>query len=339
MTILAIVATLIQDGLIGYLLNRYIMPSDNLILRQALLACIPSLVIDEVAKESGQRVVYFAHFDDSLIPADLPAESIYLRGWQNWGSIVVKVASGIDATSLTYLQREVELLKEFDSPYFPALRFSEVFTENPLTEEHLADRLFVTIEERVESLPLGTVAGNYTTEAAVANLLLKLCSALNMLWAHNKRLVHRDIKPDNILIRPSGEVVIIDLGIVRETGSPGITQTAYPFGPMTAAYAAPEQTVNDKHAITFRTDFFALGIIGYQLLTGTNPFAPTPNTSVAQIMVNVQLHVPPSLNSLGFASPEFSALIEKLLEKQPYKRFRTTEQLISALEFIVGEAT
>ena len=312
------------------------MPSDNPSLRQTLLACIPSLVIDAVAKESGQRVVYFAHFEDSLIPTDLPVESDYLRGWQNWGNIVVKVASGIDATSLTYLQREIELLKEFNSPYFPALRFSEVFTENPLTEEQLADRLFVTIEERVESLPLGSVAASYTTETNVASLLLKLCCALNVLWGHNKRLVHRDIKPDNILIRPNGEVVIIDLGIVRETGSPGITQTAYPFGPMTVAYAAPEQTINDKHAISFKTDFFALGIIGYQLLSGTHPFAPTPNTSVAQIMVNVQQLAPPSLSSLGLASPEFSALIAQLLEKQQYKRFRTPDQLINALNSIAG---
>ena len=155
-----------------------------------------------------------------------------------------------------------------------------------------------------------------------------------MLWAHNKRLVHRDIKPDNILIRPNGEVVIIDLGIVRETGSPGITQTACAWGPMTAAYAAPEQTINDKNAISFKTDFFALGIIGYQLLSGTNPFAPNPNTSFAQIMLNVQQLTPPSLNSLGLASPEFSALIEKLLEKQPYKRFRTPEQLISTLNLL-----
>lgn len=311
------------------------MPSDNLILRQALLACIPSLVIDEVAKESGQRVVYFAHFDDNLIPADLAAESNYLRGWQNWGSIVVKVSSGIDAPSLTYLQREIELLKEFDSPYFPTLRFSEVFTENPLTEEHLADRLFVTIEERVESLPLGSVAGNYTTETSVAQLLFKLCCALNVLWTHNKRLVHRDIKPDNILIRPGGEVVVIDLGIVRETGAPGITQTAYPFGPMTAAYAAPEQTVNDKHAISFKTDFFALGIIGYQLISGKHPFVPAQNTSVAQILVNIQNLAPPSLESLGLASPAFSALIDQLLEKQPYKRFRTPELLMSSLKSIL----
>lgn len=314
------------------------MPSDNANLRQTLQACIPSLVIDAVAKESGQRVVYFAHFDDSLIPADLPPEVDYLNGWSSWGNVVAKVVSGIDANSLSYLQREIELLKEIDSPHFPKLRFSELFTENPLTDEHLFDKLFITIEERVASQPLSAITHKYNTEVSIADLLIKLCKALNILWLHKKKLVHRDLKPDNILIRPDGEVVIIDLGIVRETGSVGITQTAIPFGPMSLHYAAPEQTNNDKYAICFKTDFFALGIIGYQLLAGVNPFIPTPITTPIEILMNIQNYTPPTLYSLGRASPEFSAIIEQMLEKQPYKRYRTPSQLINALTQIARSA-
>lgn len=307
------------------------MPTDNANLRQILQACMPSLVIDSVAKESGQRVVYFAHFDDSLIPADLPPEVEYLKGWGSWGNVVAKVVSGIDANSLIYLQREIELLKEIDSPHFPKLLFSDLFTENPITDEHLFDKLFITIEERVPSQPLSDLSHNYNSEISVADLLFKLCEALNVLWLHKKKFVHRDLKPDNILIRPNGEVVIIDLGIVRETGTAGITQTAGLFGPMSLHYAAPEQTNNDKYAICFKTDFFALGIIGYQLITGVNPFAPTPTTKPIEIITNIQNHTPPTLFSMGRASPEFSTIIEQMLEKQPYKRFRTPSQLMDAL--------
>src|SRR5688572_23584539 len=88
------------------------MPIDSARLRDELHACLPSLVIDSVAKESGQRVVYFGHFDDHLIPNDLPEDSTFLRDWGSWGNIVAKVVSGIDATSLTYLQREVAVLTE-----------------------------------------------------------------------------------------------------------------------------------------------------------------------------------------------------------------------------------
>ncbi|MGC1175999.1 hypothetical protein [Polaromonas sp.] len=69
------------------------MPSDSARLRADLLACFPSLVIDSVAKESGQRVVYFAHFDDALIPSDVLPESEFLHDWCKWGRVVVKVVS------------------------------------------------------------------------------------------------------------------------------------------------------------------------------------------------------------------------------------------------------
>ena len=307
------------------------MPADNQTLRDNLSAVIPSLVIDNVAKESGQRVVYFAHFDDSLIPADLSPESNFLRDWQNWGDVVLKVSSGNDATSLTRLQREIELLKEFDSLYFPKLLFSGIFTENPLTEAHLQEKLFITVEERVDSVPLSAIMGQYDTEDKVVSLLLKLFEALDLLWTHQKRLVHRDLKPDNILIRPNGNVVIIDLGIIRESGTSGITNTGMPFGPMTINYAAPEQTLNDKNAISFKTDFFALGIIAYQLLSGAHPFCISPNQPAMETMTNIQSLNPPSLHSLGVATPEFSFLVERLLEKLPYRRFRTPGMVMNAL--------
>ena len=278
--------------------------------------------------------MYFGHFDDKLIPLDLDPASPYLHGWEQWGSVVVKVVSGIDATTLSYLQRETELLSEFDTPFFPRLYFAETFTENPLTEDALPERLYVTVEEHVESTPLSACQSQYKAEAAVVKLLQRLCVGLSTLWHHEKRLVHRDLKPDNILVKPDGQVAVIDLGIVRETGAPGLTHTASPYGPMSPAYAAPEQVEYDKHSISFKTDFFALGIIAYQLLTGRNPFMASANSSVHEVMHNVLTHDPPSLESLGFATPAFSAVIERMLEKQPYRRFRTPDQLLEALNSI-----
>ena len=67
------------------------MPDDSKALRAELVACLPSLQIDTVAATSGQRVVYFGRFDDSLIPDDIPSDSPFLRGWQDWGKVVIKV--------------------------------------------------------------------------------------------------------------------------------------------------------------------------------------------------------------------------------------------------------
>lgn len=308
------------------------MPVDSEKLRQELMACVPSFVIDAVAKESGQRVVYFGHFEDKLIPADVPPDAGFLHGWEKWGPIVVKVISGIDANSLTYLQREIELLKEFNTPHFPKLRFSEVFTENPITEAKLEERLYLTVEERVNAQPLSMVVNRFKSESQVATLLLRLCGALRTLWDHDKRLVHRDLKPENILIKANGDVVVIDLGIVRETGSAGNTKTFLAWGPMSPAYASPEQVNNDKYSISFKTDFFALGTISYQLCSGVNPFMPHQNCSAFEAMENVARLTPRPLHEVAQVSETFSTVVMKLLAKEPYQRYRTVDQLIQALE-------
>jgi serine/threonine protein kinase len=307
------------------------MPSDSQPLRNILAACLPSFVIDGVAKESGQRVVYYGHFDDSLIPSDIDPDGEFLNGWQAWGNVVAKVAHGTDATSLSRLQRETVLLGELNSPYFPRLFFAETFVENPLTEEPLLERLYVTIEEHVHSAPLSACMDKYSSEASVVDLLRQLATGLSSLWEHSRRLVHRDLKPDNILIRPDGTVVVIDLGIARETGSAGLTHTAHAFGPMSPAYAAPEQVNNDKYAISFKTDFFALGIIAYQCLAGRNPFMKSANCSAHEAMEMVVTHTPPTLSSLGRASEGLSKIVEKMMAKEPYQRHRTTAQLIDEL--------
>lgn len=135
------------------------MPTDTPQLRGHLFACLPSLIIDEVAAESGQRV-YYAHFDDSLIPADIPPpdaeldEAGFLHGWGRWGKIVVKVVSGAGADTLARLQAETAIPEEVRPADFPKLLYSNLFTENPVTEVRLAEGLYVTVEEFIESSPL-----------------------------------------------------------------------------------------------------------------------------------------------------------------------------------------
>lgn len=309
------------------------MPTDSAALRKVLSDCLPSLIITAVAKESGQRVVYFGYFDDSQLPSGLD----YMKGWASWGPIVIKVSSGIDPTSITYLQREIAILEELSSPYYPKLRMHEIFHENPLTEEKLSERIFVTVEERVDAAPLSALKDKYNNEGAVIQLLLRICAALTLLWNHKKKLVHRDLKPDNILIRPNGNAVIIDLGIMREEGAIGITQPHAPWGPLSWHYASPEQATNDRANITFKSDFFALGIISYELLANHNPFVPSASASGPEILHNILNTHPARLDKIGVASKEFSDLLQKLLEKQPFRRHRTVDLLIDDLKKNAGE--
>ena len=206
------------------------MPSDSSQLRSELTACIPSIVIDGVAKESGQRVVYFAHFDDSQIPEEIlrDCESNFLRGWASWGRVVVKVVSGAGVVALTRLQAEANLLIEIKSPQFPNLLYSNYFTENPVTDEPLVESLYVSVEEFVESVPLSDKLFDYIgNPVAVFKIAQSVVRGLRPLWEHKRKFVHRDVKPDNLLLTSEHEIVIIDFGIIRETGAQGITQEGW----------------------------------------------------------------------------------------------------------------
>lgn len=306
------------------------MPQDSPQLRGKIAACLPNFLIDSLAKESGQRVVYFGSFDDKR----LPAGSTDMDGHKLWGDVVLKVSAGTNPNDLAYLQREVGILSELKSPHFPKLLFHEIFSRDPITDEHFAESLFITVEERVPSQPLSVLKQQYKAEKDVLQLLLKLASAMTALWHHPRRLVHRDLKPENILIKCDGDVVIIDLGIVRETGSPGITKSSFQFGPLSFGYGSPEQAKNDKQAISFKSDFFALGVVGYELLAGYNPFlmpGPTP-PSQAEILRRVIDDHPRPLGDLGVCGERTSQVIKRMMEKQPYQRHRSPSILCAELK-------
>lgn len=323
------------------------MPNDSLQLRDDLLACLPSLVIDRPLAESGQRVVYLARFDDSLIPDDVPPPEDddpdakpFLHGWQDWGDIVVKVVSGADSETIARLQAEADILGEVRPTNFPRLLYDNLFYENPVTEERLAERLYVTVEEFIVSKPLNAVIDQYRgNEDRVLDVAIGIAEALLPLWMHPKRFVHRDIKPANVLIRKTGEVVVIDLGIARETGAKGVTKTGFNLAPYTLGFAAPEQIENEKTSITFKTDLFTIGVLMYLLLSGIKPFEPRKNMHDFEILLATKNDNPPPLSQASGASAALSDFIEKAMQKEPFKRHRTPALFIQELRELRGRST
>jgi serine/threonine protein kinase len=308
------------------------MPSDSDQLRADLFACFPSVVIDGVAKESGQRVVYFAHFDDTLIPPDLANESNFLHDWQSWGRVVVKLVSGAGATAITRLQAEVSLLNELKSPQFPKLLYSNYFTENPITDDPLDENLYISIEEFVESLPLSNKLDCYVgNPTEVFRIARSVVCGLRPLWEHPRKFVHRDVKPDNLLLKPDGEIVIIDFGIVRETGAPGITKEGVFQAPASFGYAAPEHLANDKDLVSFKTDVFSLGVVMYELISGQHPFLTRNNMDLFEIANATDNSLPTTLMDLGVANKLESDVVARMMEKKPYLRPRTISLLLDDL--------
>jgi serine/threonine-protein kinase len=155
-----------------------------------------------------------------------------------------------------------------------------------------------------------------------------------LAYAHGRGVVHRDIKPDNILLdAENGRAMVTDFGIARavqEGGDSRLTATGMAIG--TPAYMSPEQAVGDRE-IDGRSDLYSLGIVAYQMLTGAAPFsaASTP----AMLMKHLS-EVPAPVDQLRSDVPQdLSATIMTLLEKEPERRFPSANALLMVLE---GEA-
>ena len=287
------------------------MTEDNEDLRKLLCDFLPGLCIESVASPSGQRVVYYAKF---IAPA--PPSRI------GWGAIVVKIAEQLNAHQIAYLQKEILLLNSLRSRYYPRLYYNNLISCRPRTEDPLPFKIFVSIEERADAVPLTSCSEIFSTEQKVSKLLLDLIEGLNLLWSRPEKIVHRDLKPANLLVRQDESIVIIDLGIVREEGKPGITYDDLPCGPCTPLYASPEQARNDKKNISFKSDLFALGTIAYELMTGSNPYGKASDDARV-VLSKVRDYKPKALFKLGLASEGFSNIIEVLMKKEPFERYRT----------------
>jgi serine/threonine protein kinase len=292
-------------------------------LREFLSLIYPSFQIRQVAKASGQRVVYFGIFTTRTKSEPLNC--------QKWGELVLKISETHSRAAISYVQKEVAVLSELNSPYYPAVYFSDLISIDPRTEEPLNPLRFISMEQKISGEVLSSVIESYNNEVKVKYFLVQILNVMKVLWNHPQKLVHRDLKPDNIIISPDNKINIIDLALLRETGAPGVTNSLYPFGPCSPFYSSPEQAKNDKANISFKSDMFSLGIIAYEMLSGKNPFYNEHEENyIDDVLERICTHEPPNLTELG-VSEELSTFIHKLISKEPYKRFRTPELALNQL--------
>ena len=147
------------------------------------------------------------------------------------------------------------------------------------------------------------------------------CQALN--FSHQHGIVHRDVKPANIMISKAGAVKVMDFGIARALadGSNKVTQTAAVIG--TAQYLSPEQARGES--VDARSDVYSLGCVLYEMLTGEPPFVGDSPVAVAYQHVRED-PVPPSQRRAGI-SPELDAVVLKALTKNPDNRYQTAAEM------------
>lgn len=269
--------------------------------------------------------------DDILAeyPGAIPLSSggqkvVYTIEHPQFGVCVLKIGKSSSSNALERVRREFFVLGELDSPLFP---------KSYELHEYSGGR-FSIVEEKLSAIPLSDRLSDFASIDAASRIAAEILSGLRLLW--DRRVIHRDIKPDNILIGASDSVHIIDLGIARLLDEVSLTHDMAPMGPCTPIYAAPEQLANRKGEINYRCDQFSLGIVYAQLLLGgRHPFDPEIVGTGESVLANI-FSGTWAISSL----PEQNAaavlpILSRLLGPEPHQRYRDPGKLQQALQELI----
>ncbi len=173
---------------------------------------------------------------------------------------------------------------------------------------------------------LGSAPGHRLSVGDAGRVARQVADAL--AYAHVEGVVHRDVKPDNILLDRRGQVLVTDFGIAKAAQaatSAQLTTEGMIIG--TPQYMSPEQAAGD--AVDGRSDIYSLGIVLYQMLSGAPPF---DGDSSAKIIAQQLTVVPPDIRTLRpDVTPELALVLGRMLDKDPARRFQTAAEVSRAL--------
>jgi serine/threonine-protein kinase len=225
-----------------------------------------------------------------------------------------------DHQFLTRFQREARAVARLKDPGLVAVYDQGIDGQHPFLVMELVDggTLRELLRERGPMPP-----------HAVAAVLGPLLGGLAV--AHRAGLVHRDVKPENVLISDDGEVKIADFGLVRAVAEAGITSTSVILG--TAAYLSPEQVGTGNAGP--RSDVYAIGILTYELLTGVTPF--TGDTALSVAYRRMDNDVPPPSTVIGGVPSQFDEFVLRATARDPAGRYADALDMGAELDAIVDE--
>src|SRR3954449_6656403 len=148
--------------------------------------------------------------------------------------------------------------------------------------------------------------------------------------AHAQRLVHRDVKPQNVLIDGEGRAKVTDFGIARSLEGQGLTATGRVLG--TTDYVSPEQALG--HQVDEQSDIYSLGVVLYEMLAGETPFSA--DTQVAVAMKHVKDPLPDVQRRRPEVSAALAAIMERATAKETRNRYRTVDEMVHDLEQVLA---
>lgn len=225
------------------------------------------------------------------------------------GNRVLKImkSSGTDERAL----REIEILRNNDFYNVP-----EIYETFKVEKE--SDSRICIIEEYIEGLSLHDLLQKRKLSKSESIKLLETLLK-TIVDIEKEKIVHRDIKPDNVLMSNSGDFHLIDFGIARVLGETDLTIVNALMCPHSPGYGAPELIKNDRGIIDIRADLFSIGVVVYESVTGKHPFL-NGEENRDEIHFKTLVEIPKRVNVEWDTDGYFMSFLEMLMEKIVTKR-------------------
>ena len=224
--------------------------------------------------------------------------------------VIKKMTMRTNSMAKERFKKEAQILLDMQSPYI--VHLFDYFTEGPYR---------YMVEEFVDGLALDKLIKKQTVIEPTVALVILLDSCYALKFAHSKGIVHRDIKPGNILISRRAEVKLADFGIASdENEDSDKTQTGVTLG--TPAYMPPEQFENSS-AVDNRADIYALGVMLYEMVTGTKPY-PSEFTQENIARIKRGKYIPPRKIDKTIP-PVVCRIIKKMNKRKTKKRIKSVK--------------
>ena len=262
---------------------------------------MPLYYIDHLIAEGGTAKVYWGIDRRSGFPVAI--KELKIRHFKN--TVIREKFKNVETQLYLYMQH----------PNIPRLV--------DFIDMHEQEKLFIIMEfiqgKSLEQYIYGEI-GLIPEEKALPMFIDILDT---VAYLHNNGVLHRDIKSNNIMLQPNGKIKLLDMGIASRMSD---ASDSTGFG--TPAYMPPEQS--EKRQCGRYTDIFALGIMLFEMLTGTIPFAGQTTSEIRQ---KIKFDPTPQMNSIyPIIKPQLQSIVEKALAKEPMMRYQSCESFADAIK-------